>query len=147
MIDFFHSGSQVGFSINGVGGLILLFYVIIELSLFFVTRTFLLHKLLISLRVWKQVKSTIPKWWKINKVSILTVTKKKNNLLSWNYECYVEVQSKYSEGTWTNDYVKTDKWGKIVKCDLYDSITIIDSRHSDKVKQYNRDNTLEKLGI
>jgi hypothetical protein len=147
MIDFFHEGSQVGFSINSVGGLILLFYVIIELGFFSITRTFLLHKLLISLRVWKQVKSTIPKWWKINKVSILTVTKKKNNLLSWNYECYVEVQSKYSEGTWTNDYVKTDKWGKIVKCDLYDSITIIDSRHSDKVKQYNRDNTLEKLGI
>jgi len=147
MIDFFHAGSQVGFSINSVGGLILLFYVIIELGFFSITRTFLLHKLLISLRVWKQVKSTIPKWWKINKISILTVTKKKNNLLSWNYECYVEVQSKYSEGTWTNDYVKTDKWGKIVKCDIFDNIIIIDSRHSDKVKQYNRDNTLEKLGI
>ena len=147
MIDFFHSGSQVGFSINGVGGLILLFYVVIELALFSITRTFLLPKLLIGLRVWKQVRSTIPKWWKINKVSILTVAKKKNNLLSWNYECYVEVQSKYSEGTWTNDYVKTDKWGKIVKCDIFDNITIIDSRHSDKVKQYNREKALENIGI
>ena len=147
MIDFFHAGSQVGFSINGVGGLILLFYVIIELSLFFVTGTFLWHKLLISLRVGKQVKSTIPKWWKINKVSILTVAKKKNNLLSWNYECYVEVQSKFSEGSWTNDYVKTDRWGKIVKCDLYDNIKSYDVRFEDLIKQYNRDNALEKLGI
>jgi hypothetical protein len=71
MIDFFHEGSQVGFSINSVGGLIVLFYVIIELGFFSITRTFLLHKLLISLRVWKQVKSNIPKWWKINKISIL----------------------------------------------------------------------------
>jgi hypothetical protein len=30
MIDFFHEASQVGFSINSVGGLILLFYIIIE---------------------------------------------------------------------------------------------------------------------
>jgi hypothetical protein len=147
MIDFFHEGSQVGFSINGVGGLILLFYIIIELGFFIVTRTFLLHKLLISLRVRKQVSNSIPKWWKINKVSILTVAKKKNNLLDWNYECYVEVQSKFSEDQWTNDYVKTDSWGKIVKCDLYDNIKSYDVRSEDLIKQYNRDNTLEKLGI
>jgi hypothetical protein len=147
MIDFFHSGSQVGFSINGVGGLILLFYVVIELALFSVTRTFLLHKLLISLRVWKQVKSTIPRWWKIRKISIISINRKKNNLLSWNYECYVEVQSKYSEGTWTNDYVKTNKWGKIVKCDLYDNMKSYDAVSEDIVKQWSRDNTLEKLGI
>jgi hypothetical protein len=147
MIEFFHEGSQVGFSINSVGGLILLFYVIIELGFFSITRTFLLHKLLISLRVEKQVKSTIPKWWKINKVSILTVTKKKNNLLSWNYECYVEVQSKYSKGTWTNDCVKTDKWGKIVKSDLYDNITSYDVINKDLIKQYNREKALENIGI
>jgi hypothetical protein len=147
MIDFFHEGSQVGFAINGVGGLILLFYVIIELSLFFVTGTFLWHKLLISLRVRKQVSNSIPKWWKINKVSILTVAKKKNNLLDWNYECYVEVQSKFSEDQWTNDYVKTDRWGKIVKSDLYDNIKSYDIGNEDLIKQYNRDNTLEKLGI
>lgn len=147
MIDFFHSGSQVGFSINSVGGLILLFYVIIELGLFSVTRTFLLHKLLISLRVWKHVRSTIPRWWKIKKISIISINRKKNNLLSWNYECYVEVQSKYSEGTWTNDYVKTDKWGKIVKSDLYDNMKSYDVINKDLIKQYNRDNALENLGI
>jgi len=44
MIDFFHEGSQVGFSINSVGGLILFFYIIIELGFFIVTKTFLIHK-------------------------------------------------------------------------------------------------------
>ena len=147
MIDFFHSGSQVGFSINSVGGLILLFYIMVELCMLIVTGTFLFQKLLIAFNVYRQVKSSIPKWWNIGEISIMTIAGKKHNLLSWNYECYVKVQSKYSKDTWTNDYVKTNSWGKIVKCDIFDNITIIDSRHSDKVKQYNRDNTLEKLGI
>ena len=147
MIDFFHEGSQVGFSINGVGGLILLFYIIIEWSMKFSTGTFLCQKLLIAFNVYRQVKSTIPKWWKIGKISIMSINRKKNNLLDWNYECYVEVQSKFSEGSWTNDYVKTDRWGKIVKSDLYDNITSYDVRNKDLIKQYNRDNTLEKLGI
>lgn len=147
MIDFYQNGSQLGIAINGVGGTILLFYVIIELSMFSVTRTFLWHKLLIGLRIRKQVSNSIPKWWKINKISTLTISRKKNNLLDWNYECYVEVQSKCVEGVWTNDYVKIDRWGKIIKCDLYNNIKSYDLRNEDLIKQYNRDSILEELGI
>jgi len=147
MIDFFHKGSQVGFAINGVGGAILLFYILIELSMVVVNGTFLWRRLLIAFNVHRQVKSTIPRWWKIDRISIITIVKKKNNLLSWDYECYVHVSSNYIEGVWTNDHVKTNSWGKILKCDLYDNITSYDVKNRDLIKQYNRDNTLEKLGI
>jgi hypothetical protein len=40
-----------------------------------------------------------------------------------------------------------DRWGKIVKSDLYDNIKSYDVRSEDLIKQYNRDNALEKLGI
>ena len=147
MVNFFHNESQVGFSINGVGGAILLFYIIIELSMLIITRTFLWRKLLIAFNVYRQVKSTIPRWWYISKISIITISKKKNNLLDWDYECYVSVSSNCVEGALTNDFVKTNGWGKIIKCDLFDNIKTIDSRHQDKVKQYNRDSVLEEIGI
>ena len=156
MVNFFHNGSQVGFSINGVGGAILLFYIIIELCMVFVSGVFLWRKLLIAFNVYRQIKSTIPRWWYISKISIITIDKKLGkytvtnnncNFLSWNYECYVHVSPKYFDGVWTNDYVKTNRWGKIKKCDLFDNIKTIDSKNQDKVKQYNRDSVLEEIGI
>lgn len=143
-MTFFHNGTTIGFSLSGVSGLLILIYLIIEISSLLVTRVFFWRKLVIGFRVWNQVRKTIPKWWKIKGISI-TIGKKENNLLDWNYECYVEVQSKYSELFWTNDYVKTNKWGKIVRCDLYDEIKSYDRGNEDKIKQWNRDQIINDL--
>ena len=56
MIDFFQEGSNIGFSLSGVSGFILLFYVLIEICFFIVTKTFLIHKMIMGLRVRSQIK-------------------------------------------------------------------------------------------
>lgn len=101
---------------------------------------FIWRKLLIAFNVYRQVKSDIPEWWKIEKISILTIYKKNNN-----YLCYVSVTSKY-EGESLKNYVTTNTWGKILESNL-DVIEYIDYKNKDKIRQYNRDIRLKKIGI
>ncbi len=143
MIDFFHKGSEVGMVINGFGGALIFVYVILELIFRFTTGVFLFHKLLIGIMIIKQMKNQIPQHWKLDTLSIITVNKKNTN----NYECYVSVGSRYMNGLWTNDYIKTNRWGKIVNTNIFDNIKYLDSQNKDKVKQYNRDKNLERIGI
>lgn len=67
MFDFYHNGNTIGFTVSGMSGGIMLFYIIIEFSFYLITKTFLFHKLLIGLRVRYQVRKMIPKWWYIKK--------------------------------------------------------------------------------
>jgi len=147
MIDFFQNGSQLGITISGISGGLLLFYIIIEICLLIVTGTLLWRKILIGFRVWRNINRVIPSWWKVNKISLITISKKKNNLLDWNYECYVSVSSKCVDGLWTNDFVKTNSWGKIIKSNILDNINSLDIKNEYIIKQYNRDSILEELGI
>ena len=151
MIDFFHQGSNIGFSLNGVSGLLLLFYVLIEICFFIVTKTFLIHKMIMGLRVRNQIKKMLPDWWYIEKISYYTINKMKGD-----YEVYVKVRSKiptggqhiYGDNTCTtNDWVKVNWLGTIKKQSLMANIFVEDKFHENEIKQWSREKTLEKIGI
>jgi len=151
MIDFFQEGSNIGFSLSGVSGFILLFYVLIEICFFIVTKTFLIHKMIMGLRVRSQIKKMLPNWWYIEKMSYLTINRRQGE-----YQVYVKVRSKiptgghhiYGDNTCTtNDWVEVNWLGKIKRQSLMASIFSEDINHQSHIKQWSREKALEKLGI
>jgi hypothetical protein len=145
MIDFFHHGSSIGFSLNGVSGLLLLFYVLIEICFFIVTKTFLIHKMIMGLRVRNQIKKMLPDWWYIEKISYLTINKRQGE-----YQVYVKVRSMLTNSLYvdtTNDWVKVNWLGTIKRQSLMASIFVEDKLHENEIKQWSREKNLEKLGI
>jgi hypothetical protein len=151
MINFFHEGSNIGFSLSGVSGFILLFYVLIEICFFIVTKTFLIHKMIMGLRVRSQIKKMLPNWWYIEKMSYLTINRRQGE-----YQVYVKVRSKiptgghhiYGDNTCTtNDWVEVNWLGKIKRQSLMASIFSEDINHQSHIKQWSREKALEKIGI
>ena len=145
MIDFFHHGSNIGFSLNGVSGLLLLFYVLIEICFFIVTKTFLIHKMIMGLRVRNQIKKMLPDWWYIEKISYLTINKRQGE-----YQVYVKVRSMLTNSLYvdtTNDWVKVNWLGTIKRQSLMASIFSADIDHQSEIKQWSREKALEKIGI
>jgi hypothetical protein len=151
MINFFHEGSNIGFSLSGVFGFILLFYVLIEICFFIVTKTFLIHKMIMGLRVRSQIKKMLPNWWYIEKMSYLTINRRQGE-----YQVYVKVRSKiptgghhiYGDNTCTtNDWVEVNWLGKIKRQSLMASIFSEDINHQSHIKQWSREKALEKIGI
>jgi hypothetical protein len=151
MIDFFQEGSNIGFSLSGVSGFILLFYVLIEICFFIVTKTFLIHKMIMGLRVRSQIKKMLPNWWYIEKMSYLTINRRQGE-----YQVYVKVRSKiptgghhiYGDNTCTtNDWVEVNWLGKIKRQSLMASIFSEDINHQSHIKQWSREKALEKIGI
>lgn len=153
MIDFFYESSNIGFSLSGVSGFLLLFYIITEIFIFGITRTFIIHKLILGLRVRYQIKKMLPDWWYIEKISYLSINRREGE-----HEVYVRVRSKiptggrhiaiYGDNTCTtNDWVKVNWLGTIKRQSLMASIFSEDINHQSQIKQWSREKTLEKIGI
>ena len=151
MIDFFHQGSNIGFSLNGWSGFLLLIYILIEFSFFIITKTFLIHKIIIGIRVRNQIKKMLPDWWYIEKLSFITINKRQGE-----YEVFVRVRSKiptgghhiYGDNTCTtNDWIKVNWLGSINRQSLMASIFVEDKLHENEIKQWSREKSLEKIGI
>jgi len=149
MIDFFHQGSNIGFSINGWSGFLLLIYILIEIFFLIITKVPLTHKIFLGLRVRNQIKKMLPDWWYIEKISYITINKFRDDprrQRQGEYEVYVKVRSKISYYP-SNDWVEVNWLGKIKRQSLIENILIDDSLNQSEIKQWSRDNTLEKLGI
>lgn len=142
MIDFYSNGSQIGFSLHGWGGIILLSYFVLDVISLFVTKSLIIHKILIWFRVRRKVKKMIPNWWKIDSVNILTIER-----MNTGYKVYVQIRSKLMKSDWTNDHIIVDWLGRIKNQKLIEGIKYYDDRKSDEIKRWKRDNILEKIGI
>ena len=142
MIDFYSNGSQIGFSLHGWGVIILLSYFVLYVISLFVTKSLIIHKILIWFRVRRKVKKMIPNWWKIDSVNILTIER-----MNTGYKVYVQIRSKLMVSDWTNDHIIVDWLGRIKNQKLIEGIKYYDDRSSDKIKRWKRDNILEKIGI
>lgn len=142
MIDFYSNGSQIGFSLHGWGGIMLLSYFVLDVVSLFVTKSLIIHKILIWFRVRREVKKLIPNWWSIDKVNIVTIER-----LNTGYKVYVQIRSKLMVSDWTNDHIIVDWLGRIKNQKLIEGIKWYDDRSEDKIKRWKRDNILEKIGI
>jgi hypothetical protein len=142
MIDIYTHGSQVGLSIHGWGGIILLSYFVLDVVSLFATKSLIIHKILIWFRVRREVKKLIPNWWSIDKVDIVTIER-----LNTGYKVYVQIRSKLMASDWTNDHIIVDWLGRIKNQKLIEGIKWYDDRSEDKIKRWKRDNILQKIGI
>jgi hypothetical protein len=143
MIDIYTHGSQVGLSIHGLGGLLLLSYFVLDVVSLFVTKSLIIHKILIWFRVRREVKKLIPNWWKIDKVNLITIER-----LNTGYKVYVQIRSKLMVSDWTNDHIIVDWLGGIKNEKLIEGIKWYDDRSVEKIKQRERrDSRLNQLGI
>ena len=144
MFNFIHSGSSVVFSITGYTGLLLLIYLIIEISSYTMTRSFFIHKLIISLRVRREIKKIIPPWWKVEYVSLVGIQAK------WpNFSVLIRLKSDISThssffGSITT-YITTNWYGKIEKEAFTDFIKENDNEL--EVKKWLREKRLNEIGI
>lgn len=142
MIDIYTQGSQIGISIHGLSGFFLLTYFIIEMIFLFSTKSLLIHKILIYIRLHKELKKVIPVWWKVDQINILTIERK-----SIGYEVYVKVSSKIEKRRWTNDFVIVDHFGRIKSHSLSKSIKINDRGKEMEIKKWKRNKMLKDIGI
>lgn len=145
MIDFFQEGSNIGFSLNGWSGALLLIYIMIEISFLIISKSFLIHKIFLWFVVRNKIRKAIPKWWSIDRISLLTIYKRNSN-----YEVFVKLSYKPSGDISTNDYVKVNFFGEMVEdaeFGLLENIKLRDMCRETQIKQWSRDNTLEQLGI
>lgn len=145
MIDFFQEGSNIGFSLNGWSGALLLIYILIEISFLIISKSFLIHKIFLWFVVRNKIRKAIPKWWSIDRISLLTIYKRNSN-----YEVFVKLSYKPSGDISTNDYVKVNFFGEMVEdaeFGLLENIKLRDMCRETQIKQWSRDNTLEQLGI
>jgi len=142
MIDFYQHGSQIGISLHGWGGFLLITYFVLEMVFLFLTKSLLIHKLFIWFNLRRQLKKMIPNWWKISKISLITINRK-----STGFEVYVQVKSKLVVSDWTNDYVVVDWLGRIKHQKIIEGIKYYDDRKSDEIKSWQRNKILEDIGI
>lgn len=142
MIEFYSNGTQIGFSLHGWGGIILLSYFVLEMVSLFITKSIIIHKLFIWFRLRRQVKKMIPNWWKIDVVNIVTIER-----LNTGYKVYVQIKSKLVVSDWTNDYVIVDWLGRIKHQKIIEGIKYYDDRKSDEIKSWQRNKALEDIGI
>lgn len=157
MFSFYHEGSQLGLSINGWSGALLLIYVMIEFAFFILTKTLLIHKFFLGLRVRYQVRKMMSNHWYIHRISYLSINKNRieNRIHDdyGRYEVYVEVRSKiplfnYNDTTcFTNDWIKVNWLGKIIKQNLISNIEFEDIKYKSDIKQWSRNKVLEEIGI
>jgi hypothetical protein len=142
MIDVYSNGSQIGLSLHGWGGMLLASYFFLEVINLFITKSLIIHKILIWFRVRREVKKLIPNWWRVDTINILTI-----EILNTGYKVYVQIRSKLMGSAWTNDYVIVDWLGRIKNQKLIEGIKYYDDRSVDKIKRWKRDNRLNDLGI
>ena len=151
MIDFFHEGSNIGFSLSGVYGFILLIYILIEIFFLIITKTFLIHKFFLGLRVRYQIKKMLPDWWYIEKISYYTINKVQSpfDKRQGEYQIYVKVRSKIPtvDNNTCTDWIEVNWLGTIKRKSLMVSIFVKDNLHQSQIKQWSREKTLKKLGI
>jgi hypothetical protein len=142
MIDVYSNGSQIGLSLHGWGGMLLASYFFLEVINLFITKSLIIHKILIWLRLRREVKKLIPNWWRVDTINILTIER-----VNTGYKVYVQIRSKLMGSAWTNDYVIVDWLGGIKNQKLIEGIKWYDDRSGDKIKRWKRDNRLNDLGI
>jgi hypothetical protein len=142
MIDVYSNGSQIGLSLHGWGGMLLASYFFLEVINLFITKSLIIHKILIWFRVRREVKKLIPNWWRVDTINILTIER-----LNTGYKVYVQIRSKLMGSVWTNDHIIVDWLGGIKNQKLIEGIKWYDDRSGDKIKRWKRDNRLNDLGI
>lgn len=142
MIDVYSNGSQIGLSLHGWGGMLLASYFFLEVINLFITKSLIIHKILIWLRLRREVKKLIPNWWRVDTINILTIER-----LNTGYKVYVQIRSKLMGSAWTNDHIIVDWLGGIKNQKLIEGIKWYDDRSGDKIKRWKRDNRLNDLGI
>lgn len=144
-MEVYSHGDVVGVSISSIWVMIFIVYLTLEILSTLFSRIPVLYKIFLYFRVRDEVKKVIPLWWEIKDISAITMAYRGGYI-----ECYVAVHQQLDGHIWTNDHIKINWTGNIIKTELVDNINRLDGRVGigDSVKkQYTRDKALSELGI
>ena len=151
MFDFYHSGSQVGMSINTLPGLFLILYIILEITMYLSSGSGLLYKLFLIIRVNLQMFKHIPKWWKISPLysfrTILSIkpdTHVRRRIKGYSF--IIKVNSKYKEDLFAISRIYVNRWGKVIDNSFID-LDHFDNNHKSELVQWQRERSLKNIGI
>ena len=139
-------------------GYLLLFYLFGEISSFYFLGMSFIHRLLLIPRIIFQVNKIKPKHWKFNHryvYQFLFMKRKSHNRYDVWMDLYAAFYPKkypsyHPEFTWHYQIVThcvTNRWGKIIESDLEDEISRRDTILKDKIKVWNREQQLKKIGL
>lgn len=143
MIDVYTHGTEVGVSFTGLGGFLLLNYLVFEIIILLNTKSPLIHKLFFWLVVRREVKKLIPDWWDINSIKLVSISKKG---AGWIIDVELRINIP-SNKRWVSDWVICDFWGRIKDQVLIKRIESEDTDHVEEIKSWKRDKALKNIGI
>ena len=149
-INFSLKGSQLIINVT-LSGWIFSMYIVFDVISLISTRTFLIHKIYLYFRFKNIIKKRIPYWWEVKSVSFLNIIKHSKN----RREIWVEVESKlYDIPKIGTPSLRTYGWVRVSNnlkyiddSDILNGIEVLDGWCPDELKQYKRDQNLQKIGI
>jgi len=134
----------------------LLIYLIIEITSLIATKMLMIHKLLVILRIYLQLKKLTPKHWTFKSRWFLIALFSLNRISKRRYSFYIEFTSLVKTDKFltpllfpkfSNDFVEVDFFGKFVKYSFTDEMDKKDELMKDEVKQQKREDLLKDLGL
>ena len=146
MIDFYTDGSTVGVALSGWTSVLLIVYIGFEFANWTLTRMLFISKIFLYFRLRKFVKSIIPYWWSIEKISIIGMQKMSGKHIE------VPVKVCYKKPGVNETYTAADyliiKNNKNVSCgSLLNIIDGFDKANGIDKVQMKRDKALKDLGV
>ena len=136
------------FVIKGWLGIILLTYLVLEITSYLTTGLFLIRKILIYFRFKSELKKIIPSWWAIIKVSTYASYKRKDGNIGVDFEIgSIIYKQRITSSIIVDNHVKfiTGMEVTITNIRYFDSKNGIDT--DQLTKENDRDEKLRKLKI
>ena len=132
---------------------LVILYISLEIASLLTTKMLLIHKLLILLRIYIQLKKLTPKHWKFkNVIYVFMAERKSKNTYSFYQEFYSLVKSEKSFSPFvfpkfTNDNIKINTFGKFISYSFVQQIESKDKLLESEVLEWKRDQKLKDLGF
>lgn len=138
---------SIGLVFKGFLGIIILFYLIMEIVFIYHTRMTFLQMILVNIGLKKRISKVIPPWWYIHEMSELSSINKP----ILEYRVWVEFRLKNDTNSFwkrINGWIHLDKLGRVYKSDLESLFEDSDKEVQDSIKKrYNREKLLKDLNI
>lgn len=167
-MNFYSDGTTIGVSLT-IWGLLFIAYSFLEIYSIYKTRMLFIHKLLIYIRVKRNIKKTIPSWWKLNKIYLFQFfsVREKDPIPYMSFKSGINCKPKIKlknkneytivlpidcirsiDGLKIGTWLGVNIFGKIKDDSYLNSLNNYDKGLPKEVqKQYKRDSILEELGI
>jgi len=153
-------GTYIIIELSNWQGFLILFWIFGEIISLYLMGMSIIHRFIVAPIIIWQINRIKPNHWKINYryVYQFLFMKRKSK---GRYDVWIDLYAAFSPKNYSTSKIGTNyhwcyeiishcvinRWGKIVKTDLEEEILRRDTLLNDKIKEWNRDTKLKKLGL